>query len=204
MKRRRRLSHPKPKPSLRFVHQVVTVRVLGVLCSSFDSASFPEVIHERDWYYPSFFGPHTARSRIKLYCEKERLREDQFEQLKMLVDIGDILGACGSIKRTEKEKLKCWTYFIEQVQDGCAINRRIEIELKLAWIGRRLQCSSSSFCIIKRARERLKGMMGRKQERGDGRAGEENGRVRGGRQRGSEATDVHGDAERPRKRPEAA
>ncbi|KAK9100085.1 hypothetical protein Scep_023515 [Stephania cephalantha] len=132
---------------------LVTARVLGVLCSSSDSASFPEVIHERDWYYPSFLGPHTARSRIKapsaesgrrlvalkaeevkkvkevlllksssspsssstatttttyglggsvLYCEKERMREDQFEQLKMLVDIGDILGACGSIKRTEK------------------------------------------------------------------------------------------------------
>ncbi|KAK9088069.1 hypothetical protein Syun_030463 [Stephania yunnanensis] len=42
---------------------------------------------------------------IQLYCEKERLREDQFEQLKMLVDIGDILGACGSIKRTEKGEL---------------------------------------------------------------------------------------------------
>ncbi|KAK9151128.1 hypothetical protein Syun_009437 [Stephania yunnanensis] len=41
----------------------------------------------------------------QLYCEKERLREDQFEQLKMLVDIGDILGACGSIKRTEKGEL---------------------------------------------------------------------------------------------------
>ncbi|KAK9163506.1 hypothetical protein Syun_004408 [Stephania yunnanensis] len=38
----------------------------------------------------------------QLYCEKERLREDQFELLKMLVDIGDILGACGSIKMTEK------------------------------------------------------------------------------------------------------
>ncbi|KAK9107314.1 hypothetical protein Syun_023325 [Stephania yunnanensis] len=80
----------------------VTAHVLGVLCSSSDFASFPEVIHERDWYYPSFLGPHTARTRIKLYCEKERLREDQFEHLKMLVDIGDILSACGSIKRTEK------------------------------------------------------------------------------------------------------
>ena len=30
---------------------------------------------------------------------------NQFEQLKALVDIGDILGASGSIKRTEKGKL---------------------------------------------------------------------------------------------------
>ncbi|KAK3037018.1 hypothetical protein RJ639_031592 [Escallonia herrerae] len=40
-----------------------------------------------------------------LYCEKERLMNDQFEQLKTLVDIGDILGASGSIKRTEKGEL---------------------------------------------------------------------------------------------------
>ncbi|KAI7726218.1 hypothetical protein M8C21_008562 [Ambrosia artemisiifolia] len=42
---------------------------------------------------------------IQLYCEKERLVNDQFEQLKSLVDIGDILGASGSIKRTEKGEL---------------------------------------------------------------------------------------------------
>ncbi|GJW88153.1 lysine--tRNA ligase, chloroplastic/mitochondrial [Tanacetum coccineum] len=42
---------------------------------------------------------------IQLYCEKERLVDDQFDQLKSLVDIGDILGASGSIKRTEKGEL---------------------------------------------------------------------------------------------------
>ncbi|XVF24679.1 hypothetical protein REPUB_Repub13aG0148100 [Reevesia pubescens] len=42
---------------------------------------------------------------IQLYCEKERLLTDQFEQLKTLVDIGDILGASGSMKRTEKGEL---------------------------------------------------------------------------------------------------
>ncbi|KAA8549695.1 hypothetical protein F0562_001287 [Nyssa sinensis] len=45
---------------------------------------------------------------IQLYCEKERLVNDQFEQLKMLVDIGDILGASGSIKRTEKGELSVY------------------------------------------------------------------------------------------------
>lgn len=38
----------------------------------------------------------------QLYCEKDRLQSDQFEQLKNLVDIGDIVGATGSMKRTEK------------------------------------------------------------------------------------------------------
>ncbi|KAL3518921.1 hypothetical protein ACH5RR_021510 [Cinchona calisaya] len=42
---------------------------------------------------------------IQLYCEKERLVNEQFEQLKTVVDIGDILGASGSIKRTEKGEL---------------------------------------------------------------------------------------------------
>eukprot|EP00268_Persea_americana_P049125 TRINITY_DN5239_c0_g1_i7.p1 TRINITY_DN5239_c0_g1~~TRINITY_DN5239_c0_g1_i7.p1 ORF type:complete len:450 (+),score=84.62 TRINITY_DN5239_c0_g1_i7:1080-2429(+) len=42
---------------------------------------------------------------FQLYCEKERLLQDQFELLKTLVDIGDILGACGTIKRTEKGEL---------------------------------------------------------------------------------------------------
>lgn len=45
---------------------------------------------------------------IQLYCEKERLASDQFEQLKTFVDIGDILGASGSIKRTEKGELSIY------------------------------------------------------------------------------------------------
>ncbi|XP_042014981.1 lysine--tRNA ligase, chloroplastic/mitochondrial-like [Salvia splendens] len=49
---------------------------------------------------------------IQLYCEKEKLLSDQFEHLKTLVDIGDILGAEGSIKRTEKGELSvCVTSF---------------------------------------------------------------------------------------------
>ncbi|KAL1540929.1 Lysine--tRNA ligase, chloroplastic/mitochondrial [Salvia divinorum] len=49
---------------------------------------------------------------IQLYCEKERLISDQFEHLKTLVDIGDILGAEGSVKRTEKGELSvCVTSF---------------------------------------------------------------------------------------------
>ncbi|KAL9455451.1 hypothetical protein AB3S75_010803 [Citrus x aurantiifolia] len=42
---------------------------------------------------------------IQLYCEKERLLSDQFDQLKVFVDIGDILGVSGSMKRTEKGEL---------------------------------------------------------------------------------------------------
>lgn len=45
---------------------------------------------------------------IQLYCEKERLSDDHFQHLKTLVDIGDILGASGSIKRTEKGELSIY------------------------------------------------------------------------------------------------
>eukprot|EP00252_Welwitschia_mirabilis_P017040 TRINITY_DN37890_c0_g1_i1.p1 TRINITY_DN37890_c0_g1~~TRINITY_DN37890_c0_g1_i1.p1 ORF type:complete len:592 (+),score=116.60 TRINITY_DN37890_c0_g1_i1:179-1954(+) len=42
---------------------------------------------------------------IQLYCEKGRLEHEEFEQLKLFVDVGDILGASGSLKRTEKGEL---------------------------------------------------------------------------------------------------
>lgn len=45
---------------------------------------------------------------IQLYCEKERLLDDKFEQLKSFVDIGDILGATGSIKKTEKGEVSVY------------------------------------------------------------------------------------------------
>ncbi|KAL0666334.1 hypothetical protein Bca4012_029038 [Brassica carinata] len=50
--------------------------------------------------------PREDSGTIRLYCEKERLSGDQFEQLKAFIDIGDVLCACGSMKRTEKAKEK--------------------------------------------------------------------------------------------------
>ncbi|XP_062118926.1 lysine--tRNA ligase, chloroplastic/mitochondrial-like [Humulus lupulus] len=44
----------------------------------------------------------------QLYCEKARFLSDQFDEFKNLVDIGDILGASGSIKRTEKGELSVY------------------------------------------------------------------------------------------------
>ncbi|OVA01616.1 Lysine-tRNA ligase [Macleaya cordata] len=56
----------------------------------------------------AFFTLRDDSGTIQLYCEKERLLHDQFDQLKTLVDIGDILGASGSIKRTEKGELSVY------------------------------------------------------------------------------------------------
>ncbi|KAK7846822.1 lysine--trna ligase, partial [Quercus suber] len=56
----------------------------------------------------AFFTLRDDSGTIQLYCEKERLVNDQFDQLKTLVDIGDILGASGSIKRTEKGELSIY------------------------------------------------------------------------------------------------
>ncbi|RVW48785.1 Lysine--tRNA ligase, chloroplastic/mitochondrial [Vitis vinifera] len=56
----------------------------------------------------AFFTLRDDSGTIQLYCEKERLLNEQFEQLKTLVDIGDILGVSGSIKRTEKGELSVY------------------------------------------------------------------------------------------------
>ncbi|KAL2940679.1 Lysine--tRNA ligase chloroplastic/mitochondrial, partial [Bienertia sinuspersici] len=53
----------------------------------------------------AFFTLRDHSGTIQLYCEKDKLCEDQFEELKALVDIGDILGASGTLKRTEKGEL---------------------------------------------------------------------------------------------------
>ena len=41
---------------------------------------------------------------MQLYCEKIMLPEGKYGQLKAFLDIGDIIGASGSMKRTEKGK----------------------------------------------------------------------------------------------------
>ncbi|XP_062104435.1 lysine--tRNA ligase, chloroplastic/mitochondrial-like [Humulus lupulus] len=48
---------------------------------------------------------------IQLYCEKARFLSDQYGVLKNLVDIGDILGASGSIKRTGNGELSVYVNF---------------------------------------------------------------------------------------------
>lgn len=44
-------------------------------------------------------------SSIQLYCEKNVLPTGKYEQLKSFLDVGDIIGASGTIKRTEKGEL---------------------------------------------------------------------------------------------------
>ncbi|GAB2302245.1 hypothetical protein Dimus_036262 [Dionaea muscipula] len=49
---------------------------------------------------------------IQLYCEKEKLFEDQFEQLKTLVDIGDILGLVVPLSEQRKVKPFAFMYLV--------------------------------------------------------------------------------------------
>lgn len=42
---------------------------------------------------------------IQLYCEKVKLMDEAFDQLKTSMDVGDFVGAKGTIKRTEKGEL---------------------------------------------------------------------------------------------------
>ncbi|KAK8951730.1 Lysine--tRNA ligase [Platanthera zijinensis] len=49
----------------------------------------------------------------KLYFEKESLPEDHFELLKTYIDLGDILGANGSVKKTDKGELSVFVKFVK-------------------------------------------------------------------------------------------
>ncbi|KAH7352502.1 hypothetical protein KP509_19G049100 [Ceratopteris richardii] len=44
-------------------------------------------------------------SSIQLYCEKNILSSDKYSQLKGFLDVGDFIGAFGTIKRTDKGEL---------------------------------------------------------------------------------------------------
>lgn len=58
---------------------------------------------------------------IQLYVDKSRLEAgaDGFKQLKGLVDVGDFIGASGTMKRTDKGELSVVTKWL-QVQLPCS------------------------------------------------------------------------------------
>lgn len=60
----------------------------------------------------AFLSVRDDRAQIQLYVDRARLDEKQeggFDLVKSLVDVGDIIGAAGSIKRTEKGELSVVT-----------------------------------------------------------------------------------------------
>ncbi|NMG22056.1 lysine--tRNA ligase [Brasilonema bromeliae] len=70
------------------------------------------VIARRVFGKLAFFTLEDETGTIQLYLEKNRIQEsmadvdaDAFNHLKQLTDVGDILGASGTIKRTEKGEL---------------------------------------------------------------------------------------------------
>ncbi|KAM0952689.1 putative lysine--tRNA ligase [Dioscorea sansibarensis] len=69
------------------------------------------VIARRAFGKLAFLTLRDESGTIQLYCEKEVLAEDQFGQLKKFIDIGDIIGASGSIKKTEKGELSIYVKF---------------------------------------------------------------------------------------------
>ena len=46
-----------------------------------------------------------ASGTIQLYCDESRIDPEQFETIKTLVDVGDIVGCEGPLKRTDKGEL---------------------------------------------------------------------------------------------------
>ncbi|XP_020111695.1 lysine--tRNA ligase, chloroplastic/mitochondrial-like isoform X2 [Ananas comosus] len=76
----------------------------GEECKEVSVSISGRVIARRAFGKLAFLTLRDDSGTIQLYCEKESLTDDLFEQLKTFVDIGDILGASGSIKKTEKDK----------------------------------------------------------------------------------------------------
>lgn len=65
----------------------------------------------------AFFDIQDRSGRIQLYMDKKRVREtmgaDAFKRLDKLTDVGDFLGARGTVKRTEKGELSVYVHEYE-------------------------------------------------------------------------------------------
>ena len=73
----------------------------------------------------AFVSLRDDRGLIQLYVDKARLDEKQeggFDLLKSLVDVGDIIGASGSLKRTEKGELSVVTTSVSVLTKSLQVN----------------------------------------------------------------------------------
>lgn len=75
------------------------------------------VMNKRVFGKLAFFTVQDDTGTIQLYLEKSRIQESMgamdtaaFEHLKQWVDVGDIMGVTGSIRRTEKGELSVYVY----------------------------------------------------------------------------------------------
>ncbi|KAJ1298077.1 hypothetical protein BS78_01G425900 [Paspalum vaginatum] len=80
----------------------------GEVCQESSVSIAGRIVARRAFGKLVFMTVRDDAGTIQLYCEKESLTEDQFEQLKAFIDIGDILGASGSMKKTEKGELSVY------------------------------------------------------------------------------------------------
>nr|CAD1836453.1 unnamed protein product [Ananas comosus var. bracteatus] len=85
----------------------------GEECKEVSVSISGRVIARRAFGKLAFLTLRDDSGTIQLYCEKESLTDDLFEQLKTFVDIGDILGASGSIKKTEKGELSVYVKYFK-------------------------------------------------------------------------------------------
>ncbi|KAL9248429.1 hypothetical protein vseg_021752 [Gypsophila vaccaria] len=76
----------------------------GHSCSDHVSVS-GRIISRRAFGKLAFLTLRDHSGTLQLYCEKDLLSPPSFDLLKSLVDIGDFLGASGSLKRTDKGEL---------------------------------------------------------------------------------------------------
>ncbi|XP_052142695.1 lysine--tRNA ligase, chloroplastic/mitochondrial [Oryza glaberrima] len=80
----------------------------GEVCADVAVSIAGRIVARRAFGKLVFMTVRDDSGTIQLYCEKDSLTEEQFEQLKTIIDIGDIIGANGSIKKTEKGELSVY------------------------------------------------------------------------------------------------
>ncbi|KAM3242318.1 hypothetical protein ACQJBY_054784 [Aegilops geniculata] len=85
----------------------------GEVCTEASVSIAGRIVARRAFGKLVFMTIRDDSGTIQLYCEKDSLTEEQFEQLKAFIDVGDILGASGSIKKTEKGELSVYVSFFE-------------------------------------------------------------------------------------------
>ena len=81
---------------------------------------------------------------IQLYCDESRIDPEQFETIKTLVDVGDIVGCEGPLKRTDKgelsivvEDIKVLTKSLRNLRTSGTVCKMLRLNIdKDTWIDR--------------------------------------------------------------------
>ena len=100
----------------------------GAVDEAADVAVSGRVLAKRTFGKLAFFTVQDSEGTVQLYLEKKRMGSEAFKSALSLTDIGDIVGARGGVKRTEKGELSVYA-------DGCTMLTKAMRPLPEKWAG---------------------------------------------------------------------